>query len=388
MKRAIYAASLDPLTCGHLNIIERSFPLFDELIVGIGVNPDKHYTFTLNEREAIARQVLKRYGDRVKVKSFPGLLSDFAYENGIDTVIRGARNSADFDFERLLKDINQGFRQGIETIIYIADQNLSHISSSAAKELVRNQAKNLLEYVPLIVKKALERRLRDQCLIGVTGEIACGKSYVTDALRRWDIERTSSVLYESRIHNIDLDDLGREILEKADGEIYKDTRKVLADYFGKDILLPDGMISTPALSEKIFSDEGKMRVFNNIMREPMLLLLRRRLMALKGIVLIDSALIAEAGISTLVNNDVILVRCSREKQIYRMEQRGYPKEKIEQRLAAQLPYGRKKEYLQHQIEEERCGTLIEFDNEGFDDKEAIRSLYKMIEDRIINNVTV
>jgi pantetheine-phosphate adenylyltransferase len=159
MKCAIYAGSLDPITYGHYNVIQRALYVFDKIIVGIGINPDKRYTFTLEERESLARNVLRRFGDRVVVKSFPGLLSDFAYENDIHTVIRGARNSADFDFERLLKDINQSFKKGLETLIFIADQDLSHISSSAAKKLTRNQAENLLEYVPLIVKRALERRV-------------------------------------------------------------------------------------------------------------------------------------------------------------------------------------------------------------------------------------
>ena len=80
MRRAIYAASLDPVTRGHINVIERALNLFDEVVVGIGVNPDKKYTFTLEERESLARQALAGFGSRITVKSFPGLLSDFAYE--------------------------------------------------------------------------------------------------------------------------------------------------------------------------------------------------------------------------------------------------------------------------------------------------------------------
>ena len=107
MNRAILAASMDPITNGHLNVIERALQIFDEIILGIGINPDKKYTFTLEERQLLAKSAVNKFKDRVIVKSFSGLLSDFAYENGIKTIIRGARNSADFDFEHLLKDIDR-----------------------------------------------------------------------------------------------------------------------------------------------------------------------------------------------------------------------------------------------------------------------------------------
>lgn len=80
---------------------------FDRVLVGIGINPKKTYTFTLAEREFLVKKVLAPYGDRVVVKSFEGLLVDFAYENQVHTVVRGVRNTTDFDFEHILFDINQ-----------------------------------------------------------------------------------------------------------------------------------------------------------------------------------------------------------------------------------------------------------------------------------------
>jgi len=365
MRRAIYAASLDPVTRGHINVIERALNLFDEVVVGIGVNPDKKYTFTLEERESLARQALAGFGSRITVKSFPGLLSDFAYENGINTIIRGARNSADFDFERLLKDINQGFRQGVETLIYIADQNLSHISSSAAKELAKNQADNLLEYVPLIVKRALERRVAGQYLIGVTGEIGCGKSYVTKALCTWFRDFGSEdprFLGPKKIHSIDLDEIGHEVLEKAPEHVYAQARLELATRFGKHLLKSDGMIDTPGLGKIIFSNPAAMTVFNRIMKGPMSLLLRRKLMSLKGVIFINSALIAEEELSTMVNNDVIVVTAPREIQEIRLRERGYTDEVIQQRLSAQLSVDNKIEILETSQREHRHGRTILYDN--------------------------
>jgi pantetheine-phosphate adenylyltransferase len=278
------------------------------VIFGIGINPEKKYTFTLEERETLAKRVLQKFGDRVLVKSFPGLLSDFAYENGIQTVIRGARNSSDFDFERLLNDINQSFRQGLDTIIYVAETGLSHVSSSAAKELVKNQAKNLLEYVPLPVKSALERKINGQVLIGITGEIACGKSYTGEALCKLNNEEALKT-GGRRAYNIDLDAIGREILQKAESDIYRTARETLAEYFGADLLTPDGKVDLTKLKQKIFSDAANKSLFDDVMREPMLLLLRRTLMGKKGIFFINSALIADENICSFVNNNIVHVRC-------------------------------------------------------------------------------
>ena len=365
MQRAIYAASMDPITKGHINVIERALNLFDEVIVGIGVNPDKKYTFTLEERESLARQALAGFENRITVKSFPGLLSDFAYENGISTIIRGARNSADFDFERLLKDINQGFRQGVETLIYIADQNLSHISSSAAKELAKNQADNLLEYVPLIVKRALERRVAKQYFVGITGEIGCGKSFIAETLCNYFnnfCKEDQHALGINKMHNIDLDSIGHEVLEKAPEHVYENARLEIATRFGKYLLKKDGMIDTPSLGKTIFGDPDAMKNFNRVMRGPMSLLLRRRLMSLKGIVLINSALIAEENLSSMVNNDVIVVTATKEIQEERLRDRGYSNEVIRQRLSLQLSTDKKIEILKENQQKDHQGKIIVWDN--------------------------
>jgi pantetheine-phosphate adenylyltransferase/dephospho-CoA kinase len=356
MNRAIYAASLDPITRGHLNVIERATKLFDELIVGIGVNPDKKYTFSLEERESLARQVLQNYGTRVIVKSFPGLLSDFAYENGISTVIRGARNSADFDMEHLLNDINQSFKLGIETIVYFSDQKLSHISSSAAKELAKNQAGNLLEYVPLIVKRALERRICGQYFVGITGEIGCGKSYIAKAL----CAKADSAL---PIYNIDLDSIGHEVLETATEQVYVNTRHEIAQRLGLDILKENGMIDVQRLGAVIFSSPEAMVMFNRLMRKPMSLLLRRKVLNLKGVILINSALIAEESLSTMVNNDVILVQAPRWTQVERLKDRGYSDEVIKQRLSAQTSADNKLKVLSIDKGLHGHGKVILVDND-------------------------
>src|SRR4030042_967624 len=359
MPNCIIAASYDPVTLGHINIIDRALNAFDHVMVGIGINPKKKYTFSLEERERLTRKVLAPYGDRISVKSYSGLLADFAYENQIKTIIRGARNSVDFDFERMLADINKGFRRGLETYLIVADQSLSHISSSAVKELQEHQAKNVGEYVPLIVKEALEIRVSGQYRVGVTGGIGNGKSYVSNKLLEIN-QRVEG----TRIYNIDMDEIGRYILKESQENIHKQVRSEVIDKFGHDLLVGNG-IDVSKLLKLMFDDAEATSTrsdFEKIMADPIMHVIRRKLRDMRGIVLINSALFVEAGICDLVNNNFIFVSCPDKTREGRLKKRGYNEFEIKNRLDAQLSPETKLETIKKLIQEQSCGSVIEFNN--------------------------
>lgn len=353
MSKAIYAFSGDPITYGHINIVDRALKVFDHVVVGIGVNPDKAYTFSLAEREELARVSLNKYGRRVSVRSFQGLLVDFAYENSVQTIIRGVRNSSDFVFEHMLHDVNQSQRLGIDTHILIADQKLAHVSSSAIKELQKNQGSNILDYAPMVVKKALEGKICGQYRIGITGEIGAGKSYVAERIRLID---------KSSIHNIDLDLIGHTILEKSRDQVDRDVRTDLVRVFGKKIQKKNGFIDVKALGSIIFEDALPLDEFNRLMRKPMLLKLRRSLFGLRGIVFINSALIAESGILDIVNNNVLVVEAEENVRIARLKKRGYTNTQIEKRINAQMNARRKLDCIKRSIQKHEYGECLWYVN--------------------------
>ena len=123
MKTAIFAASCDPVTYGHIDIIDRACNTFDKVIVAIGVNPSKKYTFSVEERIKFIKKSVKR-PFKVEVMSFTGLLADFAYQQNVKTIIKGVRSNQDFDYERLLHEVSVTQQAGIDTHILIADQNM------------------------------------------------------------------------------------------------------------------------------------------------------------------------------------------------------------------------------------------------------------------------
>ena len=134
-RKALYAGSFDPVTNGHLNIIERAAKMYDSLTVAIAVNPHKTVFFTFEERVEIVREVT-RHIPNVKVDTFSGLLADYVNENGFIAYVRGLRATTDFENELQMAQMNARLFTGeTETIFLMTDPKYSFISSSLIKEV-------------------------------------------------------------------------------------------------------------------------------------------------------------------------------------------------------------------------------------------------------------
>lgn len=136
MKRAIFPGSFDPLTLGHYDIIKRGVTLFDELFIAIGINADKKYMFTLEERKRFIEEAFKDE-PKIKVVTYEGLTVDFCKEIGADFILRGLRNPADFEFEKAIAHTNRKLSE-IETVFLLTSSGKSYISSSIVRDVIRN----------------------------------------------------------------------------------------------------------------------------------------------------------------------------------------------------------------------------------------------------------
>jgi pantetheine-phosphate adenylyltransferase len=146
MKRAIFPGSFDPLTLGHYDIIKRGVTLFDEIIVSIGINSDKNYMFSLEERKQF---IIDAFADepKIKVMTYKGLTVDFCQEIGVDFILRGLRNPADFEFEKAIAHTNRDLAP-IETVFLLTSANTSYIASSIVRDVIRNNG----DYTKLVPK--------------------------------------------------------------------------------------------------------------------------------------------------------------------------------------------------------------------------------------------
>ncbi len=135
MRRAIYPGTFDPLTNGHLDIISRSCGLFDEVIVGILINPGKQPLFTVEERVALIEEIVRPDHPQVRVASFTGLLVEFAREIGAKAVIRGIRSARDYEYELPMVLMNRRLHPDLETVVLIDSEENSYVSSTLIKEV-------------------------------------------------------------------------------------------------------------------------------------------------------------------------------------------------------------------------------------------------------------
>jgi len=136
MKRALFPGSFDPITLGHYDIIKRGVQLFDEVIVAIGVNADKKYMFSLEERKQFIEEAFKDE-PKVTVVTYRGLTVDFCKELGVEFILRGLRNPADFEFEKAIAHTNRDLAP-VETVFLLTAASTSYISSSIVRDVIRN----------------------------------------------------------------------------------------------------------------------------------------------------------------------------------------------------------------------------------------------------------
>ena len=136
MKRAIFPGSFDPITLGHYDIIKRGVQLFEEVIVAIGVNADKKYMFTLEQRKQFIEEAFKDE-PKVSVVTYKGLTVDFCKKNNVKFILRGLRNPADFEFEKAIAHTNRDLAP-IETIFLLTSADTSYIASSIVRDVIRN----------------------------------------------------------------------------------------------------------------------------------------------------------------------------------------------------------------------------------------------------------
>ena len=162
MKRtALYAGSFDPVTNGHLNIIERAAKMYDSLTVAIANNPQKTGLFSVDERVEIAREVTKHIPN-VKVDIFGGLIADYVNENGFTAYVRGLRAVNDFENELQMAQMNSHlFTEGTETVFLMTDPEYSFISSSLVKE-VASFGGSIDGLVPEYVVSRIRSKLQEE----------------------------------------------------------------------------------------------------------------------------------------------------------------------------------------------------------------------------------
>lgn len=150
-KIAVFPGSFDPITVGHEDIVTRALPLFDEIIVAIGINSQKQSLYTLEQRIAWIEKVFEGQ-KKVRVASYSGLTVDFCEKENAQYLLRGIRSAADFEYEKTIAHLNHDMLPQLETILILSRPELSSISSTIVREIIRGKGK-VKKFVPKVIAK-------------------------------------------------------------------------------------------------------------------------------------------------------------------------------------------------------------------------------------------
>jgi pantetheine-phosphate adenylyltransferase len=165
-RTAVYTGTFDPITLGHLDVIKRGLGLFDHLVIGIGVNPNKQMLFSLEERVALVRLVVKPYPN-VTVEPFHELAVQFVRRLGARIILRGLRTLSDMEYEFGMSLTNQRLDPDIETVFLMADGEFSHVSSSIIKQVAEYAGPDQMRrFVPAEIIEPIQRKFHSGQPIG------------------------------------------------------------------------------------------------------------------------------------------------------------------------------------------------------------------------------
>ncbi|WP_353093911.1 pantetheine-phosphate adenylyltransferase [Tissierella praeacuta] len=156
--KAIYPGSFDPVTYGHLDIIERASKKVEHLVVAVLNNPSKKSVFSLEERIELLKEVTKEFPN-VEIDSFSGLLTDYAMKKNCTTMIRGLRAVSDFEYEMQMALVNKKINREVETLFMVSSSKYAYLSSSIVKEVAMFGG-NISCFVPEVVEQALKNKIR------------------------------------------------------------------------------------------------------------------------------------------------------------------------------------------------------------------------------------
>ena len=146
MRKAVFSGSFDPITKGHEDIVLKALPLFDEVIVAVGINNLKKNAFSLKQRLQWIKDTFADY-PKVKVAHYEGLTVDFCKDNGADFIIRGLRGSADLEYETTIAEANKKINPMIETIFFLTEPSLRCVSSTVVRDLLKHNC-SVEQFVP------------------------------------------------------------------------------------------------------------------------------------------------------------------------------------------------------------------------------------------------
>lgn len=383
-RRGLFPLSADPVTYGHLDLIARALGECDELIVLVCQNDTKRgsYLFGLNERVAMMEKAIKLAGfQKISVRKHEGLLVDAFLREGCDVIVRGIRDERDCEEEHRQMRYHDLIYPGIQDkVLFLeASEGFKDVSSSLVKAFVSHGIE-VTNFVPVFVKALLEERITRQWKIGITGQMASGKTWVTNRLT----DELKMRGYDA--HPIFFDQLVRDFYAEA-SQGAQLVRERFAALLGEDVLTADRCdVQRPILFSRLF-DPATPDAIKEEVREltapHVLRLYREALRGARGIVLIEWAQLAEMGMGPFVNHRALLVESSDRETFVR--ERKLTSEQVARVARTQWDPDKKSQELAAAAHRDGCGLILRYENRRASEDEG-RQMIAALADEILRHV--
>ena len=363
MKSCIYAGSFDCFHNGHANIVKRALKAFDQVRILVANNPKKKYLFNINERLNIIHHYFNDTRIVVDILSDTSLVSDYAREKGVQSILKGIRNIQDTEYEKMLHEITVSQENGIDTFVLFSDPKDQKISSSSVKELIKFNA-DVRDYVPLYTKQMLEIAQNGQYIMGVTGGIGSGKSFITNLMSHniFQINGLSTI-------NVDLDVISNNITYSTAYDSNQEViylRSKVFELLGLHYPLYGTHVHDSLLKEKlknrVFSDAEFNAQLGILYRPVMIREIRKQIAGKSGLIILNGALLVDADMHYLCNNNVVVVSSSDFEVNERLMHRYNDQAEVNRRINAQLSSIEKLGVLNQSIKSDGHGTSVLLEN--------------------------
>lgn len=337
LRERVYPGSFDPFTLWHLSVIRsqlKSNP-WEYISVLISSNPDKKTMFSSNERVFLAeKSIPDDIVSRLKIIPYDWVIADYIYENRSGWVIKWLRNTKDFEYEMNIAKASNRFSWEVNTVFLPQlDSELDIVSSSSLKMLAYYWW-DIKWFANPLTLEAVRMKLFSKLILWVTWSIGSGKSTYCRNIESYSQNQNLP------IHYINLDLIWREIHERKDLAIFQNIRNQIADKFWNWVLFPNGTTNRKKLWEFVFSSSKYLDELMDIMLEPMLHFLRKKLQDLPEwdwIVLVEWAIITERKLTYLFDENMLDITIPEDLQYKRVKERdNLDDEQIRRRLATQL----------------------------------------------------
>ncbi len=332
----VFPGSFDPWTYWHEAVIKDYLdinPVWNIEIL-IGVNPNKKTTFSASERKILIEKTIpENIKKRVEVIIHSWVIADYVYENNRSWILKWVRDGKDFEYEKEIALASKKFAWDVKTIIIPQLDPLKNTISSSSLKAISQFSGDIASLANPIVREALRMKQTGKFIIWVTWWIASWKSTLCNALADYSKDKNLPITY------INLDQITKEIHESFDLALFQNIRDKIAEKFGKKVLNSDWTTNKKRLWDIVFASKEKMENLMNIMLEPMIHILRKKVDSIQNpwMVLVEWAIIFDRKLTYIFDENIIHIGTTKAEQRKRIKRRdNLNSEQIEHRLNNQV----------------------------------------------------